>query len=535
MHPFSRQAAIVLAMLSMVGAQSALADGPRFHHHHQGESGEEQDHYKDEGEKPARAQVGKTLFQSRALLDKAGVTELEVTTGTFDSGATPPGYLSEVHVKAFRLDGTHQFDKEFEHLRSGGGYASFSFPLTAPARPRGDDDDRAKDTRLEHGQLLKLHIEGKGLASGDEGEAEAKLENTVKYRPDLTVTSMHYPAVARVKTAVEVSASVIELMRDTGAHCDCVLSVDGNPVDKAPGIWVDANGAVTCHFVYTFTAAGKYTLGVSVQNVHPREYDSDNNSLSGTIQIQSPSLMAYFSNVTDLTNTSQFVRDIFATPTSTVPDQHLSSTYSLHTQSRTLTGTIPAAVNLPLKKASYADQSDGAPQSSLVFTDLAADSTSPLVDPTYDSVATIARYDSGTGGWFTMRRYSNASTGAGVTNVGWSFYGGDVTYHSESYCKSVAGVWACNGGDWTLNSSGGNSLGGATIKLGKTYGADVVVDDGTPYQAHPSMTLTTTSNSLGGPAFCRQMTLNGTLAKVCSVSTASSTVTAGSAAFTPPQ
>src|SRR5260370_4017778 len=192
MHPFTRQAAVVFAMLSMLGAQSALADGPRFHHHHQGESGEEQDHYKDEGEKPARAQVGRTLFQSRALLNEAGVTDLEVTTGSFDSGATPPGYLSEVHVKAFRLDGSHQFNKEFEHLRSGGGYARFSFPLAAPVRPRDDGDDRAKDTRLEHGQLLKLHVEGNGLSSGNEGETVAKLANTAKYRSVLSVTTHHY-------------------------------------------------------------------------------------------------------------------------------------------------------------------------------------------------------------------------------------------------------------------------------------------------------------------------------------------------------
>jgi hypothetical protein len=192
-------------------------------------------------------------------------------------------------------------------------------------------------------------------------------------------------------------------------------------------------------------------------------------------------------------------------------------------------------VNLPLKKVSYADQSDGTPLSSLVFSDLAADLTSPLTDPVYDSVAMITRYDSTTGGWFTLRRYSNASTGAGVTNVSWNFYGGDVTYHSESYCKSVAGIYACNGGDWTTNSTSGNSLGGATVKLGKTYGADVMVDDGSAYQGHPAMTLVTTSNSAGAPQYCRQVTLNGTLCKVCSASTSSSTVVAGSASFTPPQ
>lgn len=521
--------------LALAAAQSARAGAPSFHHHDHDAAGEEQDHYKNESEKPSKAQVGKTLFQSRALLGKDGVTVLEVTTGKLDSSATPPGYLSEVHVKALRADGKHQFEKEFEHLRSGGGYASFSFPLPATARRHDRDDDDAKDTRLEHGQLLKLHVEGKGLASGDEGEAEAKLQDTVLYRPDLTVTSLHYPAAARVKTAVEVSASVIEQMRDTGAHADCVLSVDGSPVDKAPGIWVDRNGAVSCHFAYTFTTVGKHALNVAVQNVAPGDYDNDNNSLGGTIQIDSPSLMAYYASATDLTNSSQFVRDVFATSTSTVPDQHFASTFTMHTQSRTLTGTIPAAVNLPLNKATYADQSDGAPVSSVAFANLSADSTVAMADPTYDTVATISRVDNATGGWFTLRRYSNSSTGAGATNVSWSFFGGDVTYHSESYCNSVAGIFACAGGDWTMNSGGNSPIGSGPVTLGKSYAADAVIDDGTAYQAHPSMALTTQTNNSSAPQACRQMTLNGTPVKVCMQSTASSTVTAGSTLFTPPQ
>jgi hypothetical protein len=106
------------------------------------------------------------------------VTDLEVTTGALDSTATPPGYLTEVHVRAFRPDGKRQFEKEFELLRSGGGYAKFSFPLPVPTKRRGDDDaddgdndDSGKrDTRLQRGQLLKLQVNGRGVPGGeDEG------------------------------------------------------------------------------------------------------------------------------------------------------------------------------------------------------------------------------------------------------------------------------------------------------------------------------------------------------------------------------
>src|SRR5258708_240873 len=542
MHPFNRHATFVLAILSLVGAKSALAGGPVFHHHDKDASDDQEDHYKDEGEKPARAQVGRTVFKARALLAKDGVTDLEVTTGSFDTSSTPPGHLSEVHVKAFRLDGKHQFDKEFEHLRSGGGYARFSFPLPAPVKRRGDDDgdhdhDRAKDTRLEHGQLLKLHVEGKGLPSADEGEAEAKMETTVKYRPYLNVTSLHYPASAPVKTAVEVSASVVEEMRDTGAHADCVLSVDGKPVDKAPSIWIDANGAVTCHLVYVFPVSGKHSIAVSMQNVAPGEYDSDGDTLSGSIQIQNSSFTTYQSSATDLTNTTLSVRDTFATAASTVPDKHVALTTITHTQTRSLFGTIGGAVNLPLKKVSYSDQSDGTPLSSLAFADLAADSTSASTLPAYDSVATIIRADSATGCWFTMNRYSNSTTGAGVTNVSWVFHGGDITYHSESYCTSVAPVLICRPGDWTLNSPGAISTTpgpylGPTVSLGKTYGADAVIDDGTASPAHPTMTLaaTTANSAPASPVLC-----SPSFPRVCLSSTASTTMVVGSTAFIPPQ
>jgi len=401
-----------------------------------------------------------------------------------------------------------------------------TIPLPVVARRGGDDEGEAKkDTRLGHGQLLKLKVEGKGLFSGDEGEAEAKLETTVLYRPDLAVASLHYPGVARLKTAVEVSASVIEMRRDVGAHADCILSVDGAPVDKAVGIWVDRNGAVSCHFTHTFTATGKHAVSVAVESVTPGDYDSDNNSLSGTIQIESPTLLAYHSSVTDLTNSSSFVRDFFATPTSTVPDKHYATSNSLHTQTRMLTGTIPAAVNLPLKQVSYIDQSDGTTLSSVSFTNVAADTTTALTDPTYDSVAIAARVDTRTGGWFKMSRYSNAVTGAGVTNVSWNFFGGDVTYHSEAYCHSVAGVFTCTSGSYTSNPSP-TLFGGQSVTLGKTYGADVVIDDGTPYQGHPPATFAPYDD-------CRGITLGGAAGRMCIRSSASTGVTTGSAAFTP--
>lgn len=538
MRPFRNQKTLVAALLALTAAQAARADSPTFHHHHRSADGEEQDHYKDEGEKPARLQVGRTVFQARALVDKRGVTDVEITTGTLDSGVAPPGRLNEVHVKAFQLSGKPQFEYEFKSALNEGGAAHASFPLAAATRSSRDDDDdhgeSKRNTNLERGQILRLRVEARGLRTGDEGEAEARLEQAVKYRPDLAVASLNFPAVARSNTAVDVSASILEVMRDTGAHADCVLQVDGVQVDQASGIWVDANGAVTCHFVQVFKVQGEHRLTVSLVNVVPGDYDPDSNSLSATIRIENPALMAYFSSAVDLRSDVEFVQDIYATSASLVPDQHVSSSTVRRIQSRALNGTIPGAVNFPLHKVGYSDESDGTALSTLAFSDLPADSTGPLVDPIYDTLSMILRYDSATGGWFTLNRYLNSVSGTGVTNVNFSFYGGDAVYHSESYCRSVAGILSCLGGDYTRNPPPVvTSFGAPRVTLGKMYGVDVVVDDGSAYQAHPMMALSTASRKNANPASCVPSTLNGSTGKVCTQFTTTSSVTQGSAVYQP--
>ena len=537
MHPFRTQAALLSTALTLIFATASRADSPVFHHHDGGDS-DESDRYKDEGEKPVKAQSGRTTFQSRALIGKSGVTDLEVTTGVLDSASTPPGYLSEVHVKAYRLDGKEQFEQEFEHLRRGGGYAKFSFPLpTPPKRHRGDndgDDDGKWNTQLQRGQRLRLEVQGRGL-SGDDDDAEAKLQNIVKYRPYLMVTSLDNPAVARPNMGVEIVATVAEAMKDTGAHADCVLSVDGTAVDSAPRIWVDANGTVSCHFLHAFAVAGQHSLRVSVENVVPGDYDPDSDKLLlGSIKIESAAALAYSAAVLDLRNESRTIQDTYATSTSTVPDQHLDTLAVQRTQSRSVRGTIPVALNLPLHNVSYADQSDGAPLSSASFPNLAADVTRASDNPLYDSLAVASRMNTNTGMLFSLKRYANSSTGAGFTEVKWTFFGGDVTYHSSGYCASVAGIFNCAGGDWTGNRPDLHvPNGGVVVNIGSTFAADLTIDDGTLYQAHPAMPLSSRiTPGFSWPLRCTP--LAPPLFQMCQQGSSSSTIKTGSVVYTPP-
>src|SRR6202011_247460 len=131
-------------------------------------------------------------------------------------------------------------------------------------------------TGLGKGQLIDVKTEvGVEGYLGQEGHQDVnlKLQDTVKYRPDIAVEKLDYPNMARPSTAVQLSATVAELKGDTGAHGDCLLKVDGTQVDACSGIWIDAASVVSCRFSYTFSTSGMHSVSVRFQNRAPTDYD----------------------------------------------------------------------------------------------------------------------------------------------------------------------------------------------------------------------------------------------------------------------
>src|SRR5438128_9810978 len=88
------------ATVALLAPGAALAGSLTFHHHRADHDGEEQDHYKDNGAKPSKGSVGDLTLRSRTLIGKDGKTDLEVSTAPFDTGATAPGNISHVHIRA---------------------------------------------------------------------------------------------------------------------------------------------------------------------------------------------------------------------------------------------------------------------------------------------------------------------------------------------------------------------------------------------------------------------------------------------------
>jgi hypothetical protein len=505
---------------------SAFGAAPSFKRHDQRHEHEEQDHYRDQGAHPHEVRGPGVALQSRALLDKAGNTEFELTTGQLDSAALPPGNINEIKLRAKRPEGQREFEKEFEHLRQG-GYAHYQL--------KG----------LVHNDLLNVRAEvgvesNRGVENnrGEEGHGEEghqdvnlKLQDVVRYRPDVAVQKLDYPPVARPGTAVQFSATIAERMGDLGAHADCVLLVDGKQVDVASGIWVDAASVVTCRWSYSFSTSGLHTVAARIQNAVPGDYDPSNNEVGGQIQIQNPALIFYSSSAFESTTLTDKVVDTYASGLATVPDKHQHDSSTQSSQGRYFSGQIPSALNLPLKNVGYSDSSGGSALMAVNYSGLAADSTSPSTDPAYTTVSLIQRYDDTTQGWMTLQIYKNAATGAGLTTVDWSWDAGDVTYHSDGYCKSTAGGYRCVGGDYTLNFNN-TATSGVRVALAANYSANVAVDDGTAYSAQPSMDLVSTpSTSTSQPLTCvRQPTGGPGMGKICTQSSTTSTSKSGNTA-----
>lgn len=513
---FTVQRASFVAAL-ICSTTSAIAASPRFQRHDPRHENEEQEHYRDQGAHPQKATAKGIVLQSRALLDKAGTTYFELTTGQLDSTALPPGNINEVKLRAVRPEGKRgegkkEWQKEFEDLRNG-GYVLF--PLTG----------------LAHNELLDVKAEvGVEGYRGEEGHQDVnlKLQDVVKYRPDMVVQKLDYAAVARPGTAVQFSATIAEGMGDVGGHADCVLRVDGQQVDAAKGIWVDAAGVVTCRLSYTFPTSGMHAVSVRVENCCPADYDAANNELSGQIQIQNPAQIFYSSSAFESTTVTDKLVDTYASALATVPDKEQHDTSTQIWQGRYFSGQIPSAINLPLKNVGYSDSSGGSPLLSVNFSNLAADATTASDNALYTTMSVIQRYDDTTKGWMTVRVYRNAATGDGLTTVDWAWDAGDATYHSDGYCKSSS-IYTCIGGDYTLNRTTTTTT-GLRVALAANYAANVAVDDGTQYTAQPSMDLVSTSASRSSPTVCvRQNTGGPGMGKICTTSSITSTSRSGSA------
>ena len=383
--------------------------------------------YRDSGFHPATGRSGSATVSTRALLDKAGTTDIEVTTGTFDSGPAP-GTLKKVQVKAFTPSGNLAFTDNYTGL-SAGATTSFSYAT------------------LPHGTPLQVQS---GVAGSDGARTDVvTLATAVHFRPDLVASRLDAPAQAPVGAAVNLQGFILERNGEVGARADCVLYVDGAAADRAAGIWVDAGGMVACAMTHVFTEARTYSLELRVEGVRPRDFDDTNNSVSASITAVAPSGFSTYALRAWAVTDSVWWHVVSTVNTSDGRVETWDQTFTRQgpSQHAILNGLIPRMLDYTAPISLRGDMSTNG-------------ATVNTVDDTYPSLPRVDgqqgycdyRYHFDTRGTTYVCVYTEGRL-AGYTFVQYDCSGADVRYHSDSYVYSwdpsgqLHQTWFSN--DWT--------------------------------------------------------------------------------------
>lgn len=243
--------------------------------------------YSDAGKPHATGRSGNAVIQARALLDKAGVATIDVTTGELDASGTAPGAFDKIQLKGLNPEDltTALWVDNYNALKKAalGSYTysyanlGYDMPIQVQANVSGIDSRTDVITVVEH----------------------------VKRRPDLSVLQLQSPAQALPNVPVTIGATVRELNGDVGARANCVLYVNGVEADRSNGIWVDAASVVSCAFSHQFAATGTYQLSVAVEGVVPGDWDLANNTATGSIVIRTPGDFNYSAYAEDISDYHQ--------------------------------------------------------------------------------------------------------------------------------------------------------------------------------------------------------------------------------------
>jgi hypothetical protein len=255
-------ATAALAALLVIGSTQPLAAqrvarGPNFH--------KNTVKYSDAGAKPVSGRSGSASLQARALYGLDGSVLVEASTGSLDEGAGP-GQIRKVQMKILSANGTPSGTQNFDGR--GSGYWSTSA------------DALSTKDRVQ----LQANIGGIDGNRNDVVTVSVPLQR----RPDVAMDGVSAPGRVIAGTPMTVVATVSERNGDVGARGNCMLSIDGQLVDQARGIWVDAGQTVSCAFQTKLNEVGSHQVSVYVTGVSPLDWDPSDNSASTSVEILSP-------------------------------------------------------------------------------------------------------------------------------------------------------------------------------------------------------------------------------------------------------
>jgi hypothetical protein len=386
--------------------------------------------YSDHGVKPATGRSGAAYAEMRALMNKDGRTVLEATTGSFE-GAPSENVFEKVQLKVTTAGmGPQNYfpgTPEWTHVIEGLG------PTDAIQ--------------------LQANVRGAGYARTQ----VVTLGTSVARRPDIAVLALDVPSQGYPATAMTFFATVAELNGDMGARANCLLVVDGAPVDEATGIWVDAGGMVTCQFSYAFAAAGSYSVAVRATGVNPGDWDPDNNSASAAVTIVTAGTPIAFGQVS--VADESYVYENRSTRTGAYPIEAVSGGSQQRSQV-SFYGTVTEPVPAPLSRVDAQVLTGGVSiyQSSL----------GQLTSFSYMSGgATVRCSEYSVAGQTAQSCTTQYPNGTGTTWFSYGHSSGKVTYYGNTlYCNT----YGCN-----TYTSNGSTVTGWGARYGLVAGSVVKV------------------------------------------------------------
>ncbi len=350
--------------------------------------------YRDAGAKPATGRSGNAVVDALALLDAQGTTTLRLSA----RHATDPsitGSIDRVQVKAFSPDSQHWFTRNVGVV---GGTAQL------PGLARGD------------ALQLQVNVQGVDPSRTDVVTVTERVERL----PDLRVALSALPQVA-VDAPVNVLAVVSEHNGDVGSRASCELWVDGQRVDVAHDIWVDAGDAVTCAFTYTFAAAGTYALEVRAVPTGIADWNPADNRDTATVVVVNGSVApfqtsAYFDQSISVDSSASL--DTWRSGTTGMAYEYRSSTaQTIQNQSAQMFGSMAEAVaDSAVVRVSMSTGGQGVHAAEWAYTPDA-----PCIDRV-DGRAIFSLCSIGGAGW-------------GFTYFSYAWAAGSVTYHSQGFTR----------------------------------------------------------------------------------------------------
>jgi len=324
------------------------------------------------------------------------------------------------------------------------------------------------------------------------------VDELIKLRPDIVVAAIEAPSAVWTRTPTIVTATLREMNGDVGARATCVLDVDGEPMDSAADIWVDAGGTVSCAFAVLLEEPGAHVVTVRATSVTPRDWDLSNNAQSATVIVGRDLPLAYDASASDdsVVKWTMWSRD-FTTGSNYHSADKDSSTTTGRTQSASMTAYTREPISFPeqpLRDVRLAQGTGTTTVHEATYDVLNADAITS--GPNWIS-ACVTRSDGAVVATFTLcsRRETIDGAATSFTSVSYRWNAGDVTYRSIGYsivACPVPGSIPCVPSSYSWNTTT-PSIQGRRVAFGADYAFDVELRSGlTQFRANPVLALTPT-------------------------------------------